>query len=271
VNRPLGPCRRTLATPGSWRRRSTRWCWSAIHGEFRSCGGRERESLRRTPHSELHPTSRALGAAVQADILVDRPPPDSLARRHALSRSASIRWWRDVEDSSMLNSTIPATGSEMFTTGVDNRRPSIIHAGAGASAKLVADTRSWPVQAARHPAMPACMPRVQMPFQNHDANGIRSVTATELRTHTTDRRSEAVLRPDRRQVEKMLLDSFEPRRRRISPLGFSSKARNEAETVILATARRCATPEFRRDSARSDFASGEQRRNRPTSPALNHC
>ena len=81
----------------------------------------------------------------------------------------------------LRNSTIPATGSETFTTAVDNQTAVDIHVLQG-ERELVADNRSLARFKLRGiPPMPAGMPRVQVQFQI-DANGILSVTARELRT-----------------------------------------------------------------------------------------
>src|SRR5437899_7909475 len=81
----------------------------------------------------------------------------------------------------MRNSTIPATGSEMFTTAVDNQTAVDVHVLQG-ERELVADNRSLARFKLRGiPPMPAGMPRAQVQFQI-DANGILSVTPRELRT-----------------------------------------------------------------------------------------
>jgi molecular chaperone DnaK (HSP70) len=168
----------------------------------------------------------------------------------------------------MRNSTIPATGSEMFTTGVDNQTAVDIHVLQG-ERELVADNRSLARFKLRGiPPMPAGMPRVQMQFQI-DANGILSVTATELRTHieqTIEVKPSYGLTDE--QVEKMLLDSFEH-----AEADFAARllieARNEAETVIIATEKALRAPEFA-EIAKSDLAPGEQRRIEQTLAGLKH-
>jgi len=168
----------------------------------------------------------------------------------------------------MRNSTIPATGSEMFTTGVDNQTAVDIHVVQG-ERELVADNRSLARFKLRGiPPMPAGMPRVQMQFQI-DANGILSVTATELRTHieqTVEVKPSYGLTDE--QVEKMLLDSFEH-----AEADFAARllieARNEAETVIVASEKTLRAPEFA-EIARSEFAPGEQRRIEQTLAGLKH-
>jgi molecular chaperone DnaK len=158
----------------------------------------------------------------------------------------------------MRNSTIPATGSEMFTTAVDNQTAVDIHVLQG-ERELVADNRSLARFRLRGiPPMPAGLARVQVHFQI-DANGILSVTARELRTdieQTIEVKPSYGLTDD--EVERMLLDSFEH-----AEADFSARllidARNEAESVIQATEKTMRSPEFAVIAAH-DLAAGEQQR-----------
>ena len=158
----------------------------------------------------------------------------------------------------LRNSTIPATGSEMFTTFVDNQTAVDIHVLQG-ERELVADNRSLARFKLRGiPAMPAGMPRVQVQFQI-DANGILSVTARELRTdveQTIEVKPSYGLTDE--EVERMLLDSFEH-----AEADFAARllidARNEAETVIRATEKSLRSPEFAA-IAPSELTPGEQER-----------
>ena len=156
------------------------------------------ELFGRTPHSELNPDEVvALGAAVQADILVTGSREMLLLDVTPLS--LGIETMGGVVSKIILrNSTIPATGSEMFTTGVDNQTAVDIHVLQG-ERELVADNRSLARFKLRGiPPMPAGLPRVQVQFQI-DANGILSVTRTRAaHRHRADDRGEAVVRPDRR-------------------------------------------------------------------------
>src|SRR3989441_8622169 len=158
----------------------------------------------------------------------------------------------------LRNSTIPATGSEMFTTAVDNQTAVDIHVLQG-ERELVADNRSLARFKLRGiPPMPAGLPRVQVQFQI-DANGILSVTAAELRTGVEQ---SIEVKPSYgltdEQVEQMLLDSFEH-----AEADFSARllieAKNEAETVIQATEKTLRAPEFA-DVAKSELAPGERDR-----------
>src|SRR6185503_6391738 len=143
----------------------------------------------------------------------------------------------------LRNSTIPATGSEMFTTAVDNQTAVDIHVLQG-ERELVDDNRSLARFKLRGiPPMPAGLPRVQVRFQI-DANGILSVTASELRTNveqTIEVKPSYGLTDE--QVEQMLLDSFEH-----AEADFEARllieARNEAETVLLATEKSLRSPDF---------------------------
>src|SRR5439155_7489308 len=135
----------------------------------------------RKPHVDLNPDEVvALGAAVQADILVTGNRDMLLLDVTPLS--LGIETMGGVTSKIILrNSTIQATGGEMFTTAVDNQTSVDIHVMQG-ERELVADNRPLARFKLRGiPPMPAGLPRVQVQFQI-DANGILSVTARELRT-----------------------------------------------------------------------------------------
>jgi len=143
----------------------------------------------------------------------------------------------------MRNSTIPASGREMYTTSVDNQTAVDIHVLQG-ERELVADCRSLARFKLRGiPPMPAGLPRVEVRFQI-DANGILSVGARELRTGI----EQAIeVKPSYgltdQEVERMLIESFEH-----AQADFDARllieARNEAETVINATEKSLRRPDF---------------------------
>jgi molecular chaperone DnaK (HSP70) len=168
----------------------------------------------------------------------------------------------------LRNSTIPATGSEMFTTAVDNQTAVDIHVLQG-ERELVADNRSlYRFKLRGVPPMPAGMPRVQVQFQI-DANGMLSVTAAELRTgveQTIEVKPSNGLTDD--EVERMLIDSFEHAEADVAAR-LLIEARNEAENVITATEKSLRSPEFPA-IAESDLAPGEQKRIEQALAGLKH-
>ena len=258
VERTLGPCRQALADAE---------LDPAQIDEVVLVGGSTRiplvrrlvgELFGKTPHSELNPDEVvALGAAVQADILITGNREMLLLDVTPLS--LGIETMGGVMSKIILrNSTIPATGSEMFTTAVDNQTAVDVHVLQG-ERELVADNRSLHRFKLRGiPPMPAGMPRVQVQFQI-DANGILSVTARELRTdieQTIEVKPSYGLTDD--EVERMLLESFEH-----AEADFAARllidARNEAETVILATEKSLRSPLFA-ELAKTDLVAGEHER-----------
>jgi molecular chaperone DnaK len=258
IERTLGPCRQALADAGlqPWQIEEV----VLVGGSTRIPLVRRLvgELFGRPPHTELNPDEVvALGAAVQADILVTGNREMLLLDVTPLS--LGIETMGGVTSKIILrNSTIPATGSEMFTTFAENQTAVDIHVLQG-ERELVADNRSLARFKLRGiPPMPAGMPRVQVQFQI-DANGILSVTARELRTNI----EQAIeVKPSYglsdEEVEQMLLDSFEH-----AEADFAARllidSRNEAETVIMATEKTLRASEFA-DIAATELEPGEHAR-----------
>ena len=201
------------------------------------------EIFGRRPHSDLNPDEVvAIGAAVQAEILVSGGRDMLLLDVTPLSLGIETMGGV-VSKIIMRNSTIPATGRDAFTTGVDNQTAVEIHVLQG-ERELAADCRSLAhFRLSGIPPMPAGLPRIEVRFQI-DANGILSVAARELRTGLEQ---SITVQPSYgltdAEVERMLLESFEH-----AEADFEARllieARNEAESVILATEKSLRRPDF---------------------------
>jgi len=181
VDRTLGPCRNCMkdanVTPeqidevvlvgGSTRIPLVR---SAVEVLFRA-----------KPHTELNPDEVvALGAAVQAGILAGTVENQLLLDVTPLSLGIEISGGV-VSRIIHRNSTIPASASETFTTGVDGQTNVLIHVVQG-ERELAKDCRSLLRFDLKDIApMPAGMPRIEVRFLI-DANGILNVTASDART-----------------------------------------------------------------------------------------
>jgi molecular chaperone DnaK len=211
----------------------------------------------RRPHCELNPDEVvALGAAVQADNLVTG------GRRMLLldvtPLSLGIETIGGVVSRIIpRNSTIPATGSETFTTFADDQTAVEVHVLQG-ERELVAGNRSLARFTLRGiPPMPAGMARVEVRFQI-DANGILNVTGRELRCgveQTIDVKPSYGLIEE--EIERMLVDS------RVNAEGdietrLLIEVRLEAETVVHATQK--ALQSAGNDAVANELAPGELER-----------
>jgi Fe-S protein assembly chaperone HscA len=190
----------------------------------------------RLPHTELNPDEVvALGAAVQADILAGGQRGMLLLDVTPLS--LGIETMGGVMSKIIpRNSTIPASATEMFTTFIDGQKNVKIHVLQG-ERELVKDCRSLAEFDLKDiPGMVAGMPRIEVKFLI-DADGILSVSAQEQRT---GKYQSIEVRPTYgltdEQVEQMILESFEYAEADIEAR-LVIEARNEAETVLNATAK----------------------------------
>jgi Fe-S protein assembly chaperone HscA len=201
----------------------------------------------KNPHTELNPDEVvALGAAVQADILA------------GASKSTEAMLLLDVTPLSLgiealggavariiqRNSTIPASATEHFTTGVDGQTNVAIHVVQG-ERELAADCRSLARFDLRGiPPMSAGLPRIEVHFLI-DADGILQVTAREQRSGLA---AKIEVKPTYgltdEQVESMILDSFDHAEEDFAKR-LLIEARNEAETILAAVERAPGSPAWK--------------------------
>ena len=168
---------------------------------------RVQELFGQPPHCDLNPDEVvALGAAVQADILSGGTTDMLLLDVTPLS--LGIETMGGVMSSLIRrNTTIPASAKEMFTTYVDGQTGVDIHILQG-ERELAQDNRSLARFRLKVPPLPAGVPRIEVTFLI-DANGILSVTATDMRT---GQRQSIEVKPSYGlsdgEVERMIEDSF---------------------------------------------------------------
>ena len=188
------------------------------------------------PHTELNPDEVvALGAAVQANILAGgSKATEDMLLLDVTPLSLGIEALGGVVAKIIQrNSTIPASATEHFTTGVDGQTNVAIHVVQG-EREMAKDCRSL----ARFdlkgiPPMTAGLPRIEVKFLI-DANGILHVSAREQRS---GKEAEIEVKPTYgltdEQVESMILDSFDNAEADLQERQLI-EARNEADTILTA-------------------------------------
>ncbi len=256
VERTLGPCRQALKDAG---------LTAEEMDEVVLVGGstriplvrRQVEALfARKPHTELNPDEVvALGAAVQANILAGgSAETKDMLLLDVTPLSLGIEALGGVTAKIIQrNSTIPASATEQFTTGVEGQVSVAIHVLQG-ERELAKDCRSL----ARFdlkgiPPMPAGLPRIEVRFLI-DANGILHVSAREQRS---GKEAEIQVQPSYgltdEQVENMILDSFDNAEKDLTERQLI-ESRNEAATMLSALVK------ARRDGAWAMLNFSEQRK-----------
>src|ERR1700677_4006756 len=239
LNRTVGPCKQALTDAGITPEQVDEVV--LVGGSTRIPAVRELvddlfhlSARGKKPHIELNPDEVvALGAAVQADILAGASKTtEELLLLDVTPLSLGIEaLGGTVAKIIQRNSTIPASATEHFTTGVEGQTNVAIHVVQG-EREMAADCRSL----ARFdlkgiPPMSAGLPRIEVKFLI-DADGILHVSAREQRSGQA---AQIEVKPTYgltdEQVETMILESFDYAEEDITARQLI-EAQNEARTIL---------------------------------------